>query len=201
MTRTICVTHVKDDIPVEGVVIIYCGAPGQGKSTIAKAVEERGTRNKLHIRTFSADNAFISEDGTYEFVPWGTGPAHAHLQHQFTTAIQGTEFDIIQVDNTNLRPWEMLHYKREARLYHWAVIVCDLRNGPLYGSIHGVAKKQALTMLSNADSPLPTPHLREVHDSLTELYNDVVTVTSGALLFDLLPFYVEGFKDEKNYDY
>jgi len=183
---------VKGDIPVEGIVILYSGAPGQGKSTIAKAVEMIAPRYKLNIRTLSADNAFISEDGTYEFVPWGIGAAHAHLQHEFTTAIQTSEFHIIQVDNTNLRPWEMLHFKRDARLYHWVVIVCDLRNEPLYDSIHGVAKEKALTMLSNAASPLPTQRLREADRDLAELYNDVVTVNSEEELLALLLSYVDG---------
>ena len=93
-------------------MIILRGLPGSGKSTIARELETTFPG----AVTCSADQFFLSESGEYNFDASLLGEAHKWCQARAEeTCREGT--NILVVDNTNVKKWEMVPYFKIAKMY------------------------------------------------------------------------------------
>jgi predicted kinase len=86
-------------------VILLSGIPGSGKSSTAKFFAEEGGK----VRIVSADDYFM-KSGEYRFDPHGLGDAHGECLRGFLGALQGEEYDMVIVDNTNTTTLELAPY-------------------------------------------------------------------------------------------
>lgn len=109
-------------------VFIMRGVSGSGKSTIARAIQKIYPSAVL----CSADNYFIRE-GEYHFSADDLGSAHKYCQKLAEEAVKN-DTNVIIIDNTNVKRWEMKFYMDLARqyLYHKVIVEpkIDWRNDP-----------------------------------------------------------------------
>ncbi len=106
------------------VVVLLRGLPGAGKSTVAHAIRAqlRTTGAPLSTLTVSADDWFMRE-GRYEFTPKGLKAAHAMSQGLAQGGLYSyCPADVVFVDNTNIRRWEMQPYLDMAEKAFAAVV-------------------------------------------------------------------------------
>ncbi|XP_030634009.1 NEDD4-binding protein 2-like 2 [Chanos chanos] len=85
-------------------LILMRGAPGCGKSTLAKELLSTGPNGII----LSTDDYFF-QDGEYFFDPTLLGEAHGWNQNRAWKAIQEYRSPVI-IDNTNIQAWEMKPY-------------------------------------------------------------------------------------------
>ncbi|XP_063590101.1 2',3'-cyclic-nucleotide 3'-phosphodiesterase-like isoform X2 [Penaeus indicus] len=101
------------------VMFIMKGLPGSGKSTIVKAIQEVYKDSVV----CSADFYFM-RSGKYKFRPDKLKDAHQACQNKATaTASRG--MNVIIIDNTNVRNWEMKFYLTLAREYHYVPVIVE----------------------------------------------------------------------------
>lgn len=109
-------------------VFIMRGVSGSGKSTIARAIQKVYPSAVL----CSADNYFMRE-GKYHFRSDDLGTAHKYCQKLAEDAVRNNT-NVIIIDNTNVKCWEMKFYMDLARqhLYHIVIVEpkMDWRNDP-----------------------------------------------------------------------
>lgn len=105
-------------------VVILRGAPGAGKTRLAKALQpERSAR-------FSADHYFEGEGGAYVFDPAKIGEAHRMCAYHFSCALRASAstaaFPLV-VDNTSMSAAEVSPYELFAGAYGHDVLVVTLK--------------------------------------------------------------------------
>ena len=86
-------------------MIVLRGLPGSGKSTIVRRLEEIFPE----VVTCSADQFFVSASGDYDFDVSLLGEAHSWCQSKAEQACLNRA-NILIVDNTNVKRWEMVPY-------------------------------------------------------------------------------------------
>jgi predicted kinase len=116
------------------------GLPGAGKSTWV-------SRNHPDAHVCSADSFFVGEDGEYRFDGDRISEAHAWCLRRFAGIMASMEEDagslpdVVVVDNTAIRAWEISPYYNLARAYGHDVkivhICCDIPTAH-QRNIHGV---------------------------------------------------------------
>lgn len=85
-------------------LILMRGVTGSGKSTRARELQEQNPG----ARILSTDDLFI-EDGEYRFDPNKLGHNHKHNRERCRLAML-EKAELIIIDNTNTRAWEMKPY-------------------------------------------------------------------------------------------
>jgi len=102
-------------------LFIMRGASGSGKSTKAHQIvsDFRNNNGKGKATICSADDYFI-KDGKYNFNPKLLGKAHGECKNNVKGAMVA-EVDLIIVDCTNTRHWEMEPYIILAKKYSYKV--------------------------------------------------------------------------------
>lgn len=118
-------------------VIVMRGLPGSGETTFANQMVDAANEMGFRAVICSADRFFIGTDGVYQFRREWLADAHAFCRDAFDNimAINDREderyADIVIVDNTNIRLFELDHYKRVALQdeseYTSYVMVCHTR--------------------------------------------------------------------------
>ena len=94
-------------------MLIIRGLPGSGKSTIARQLEETYPGSV----SCSADQFFLHpETGEYQFEGSQLGEAHKWCQSKAEEACRA-RVNIVIVDNTNVKKWEMVPYFKLANKY------------------------------------------------------------------------------------
>lgn len=109
-------------------VVIVRGISGSGKSThvgdlYAKYVHENVTATGFII--CSSDSFFI-KDGEYVFDPTLLGESHSKCFGKFMTALRSDE-NVIVVDNTFIRMWELDNYYKAALSNGYSVEVHEIQ--------------------------------------------------------------------------
>lgn len=145
------------------VILILRGAPGSGKSTIAKALVASGLFDSYH----EADDFYIS-DGVYKYDRNLLADAHRWCQNKVRNAM--SQGDNVIVSNTNLREAFVRVYKEFAAEFGYTVMEIAFLTAP-FESIHNVPEEAQKNMqLSLCNSLMYfASHKRE------ELLNDTNT--------------------------
>lgn len=92
-----------------GKLIILRGLPGSGKTTVAEEIRYGEDLPYAFVTIRSTDSKFLDADGNYKFDPKKLGEYHLLNQREVQEdMISGAE--VIIVDNTNTRRWEMKPY-------------------------------------------------------------------------------------------
>lgn len=123
-------------------LIMIIGAPGSGKTTKAKELQQESPA--VHVE---ADMYFTDLDGTYKFDPTKLAEAHDFCYNRAFAAMQkGVQ---VIVSNTFTKAWERVGYFELARRYGYEVLVIRMKNE--YGSVHGVPEEKIKIMRENAE--------------------------------------------------
>lgn len=112
--------------------ILMRGVSGSGKSTFVF--------NNFPTATVCSADKFFMKDGVYKFDPTKLGNAHAWCSNQFNQALKRGD-EIVVVDNTNTKLWEMKNYLEEAARFGYEVKVVRLVVDPKIAAarnLHGV---------------------------------------------------------------
>lgn len=117
-------------------VVIMRGPSGSGKSYFVNT--------KLpSARWLSADHFFLRHEPagkvTYEFNPTQIGEAHAWCFRKYMTALYDS-FELIVIDNTNIRLWEMENYIYLAKQFNYRVEIITTMN-PLQISVEELTRR------------------------------------------------------------
>ena len=122
-------------------VIILSGAPGSGKSKLAKEIhkEQQFVSSSVIV---SADD-FMMEDGEYKFDVSKLSHCHEACYAKFVESLV-YEVDTVIVDNTNTEAWEMTPYVALAKFSKYEVEIREFHGG--YKNIHGVGEHQVQLM-------------------------------------------------------
>lgn len=121
-------------------ILIMRGLPGAGKSTWAR-------RNHPEALVCSADSFFLDDEGVYRFDGELLSDAHAWCLRGYAEILSSMERgdrsrpEVVIVDNTAIRAWEISPYYNLARAYGHEVSVvqvdCDILTAHSR-NIHGV---------------------------------------------------------------
>lgn len=134
------------------------GLPGAGKSTWVRL-------NHPDAHICSADNFFLDDNGIYRFDGALISEAHAYCLRDFVeilSSIEREEVDspeVVVVDNTAIRAWEISPYYNLAKAYGHEVkiiqLMCDSETA-YSRNIHGVSMDRVESMaviLTREDLP------------------------------------------------
>ncbi|XP_055326889.1 uncharacterized protein LOC129580468 [Sitodiplosis mosellana] len=139
-------------------LILICmrGAPGSGKSYLAKSIIDRTMHSDYDNHIFSTDDFFFNRrTKQYNFDRNRLGQAHE--SNQFRVAQRSMNgWSPIIVDNTNMKWWEMFNYFKTAVQYGYIIKILE-PNTPWRISVgklaqrnkHGVDQEAIARMLSN----------------------------------------------------
>lgn len=129
-------------------MIIIRGHPGSGKTTLAKKIVEKLTRQwstlpvSVNIQHFETDQFFVKENGDYEFDPTLIGVAHADTFNRLNGFFDNSESKkeglttIAVLSNTFTKLWEFDNYLKYAK--ENGIKVTVLRAVGNYQNVHGV---------------------------------------------------------------
>lgn len=96
-------------------VRVMRGLPGSGKSTRARKAQQEAEKQGQTAVICSADDFFITRDGSYVFKPARLGEAHHQCLVKFIEALFAG-IDLVIVDNTNIRVPEFILYMKLAKI-------------------------------------------------------------------------------------
>ncbi|KAM7394241.1 hypothetical protein PAMP_021054 [Pampus punctatissimus] len=98
------------------VLVLIRGAPGCGKSTLARALRDHNPGGVV----LSTDDYFVHR-GQYQFDPTALGEAHEWNHKRAKEAFERGSNPII-IDNTNMQGWEMKPYVAQALKHEYKVL-------------------------------------------------------------------------------
>ncbi|XP_058119333.1 uncharacterized protein LOC131290034 [Anopheles ziemanni] len=136
------------------VMVLMRGAPGSGKSHLARTLIDHTSEGDYRNHIFSADDYFMV-NGQYKFQPDALDAAHRFNQSRVLAKARDGWSPIV-VDNTHIRLWEMSHYVQIAadHGYHLEILepVTHWRNNSrslAMRNTHGVPEPKIKSMLQN----------------------------------------------------
>lgn len=94
-------------------LICLRGAPGSGKTTLAKELQKGFTKNEGATAHWEADMYFTSEDGTYKFDPKLLPVAHEWCRNKVRDSLKNCP--LVIVSNTSIRRSDVEAYKEIAK--------------------------------------------------------------------------------------
>jgi len=106
-------------------VILVRGISGSGKSTLVGKLKEACAVATDNIRVCSSDNFFIV-NGEYKFDATKLAQAHSQCFSFFLHALD-CKMDVVFVDNTFVRNWELENYIQAARLRGYEILIYEVR--------------------------------------------------------------------------
>uniref|UniRef100_A0A182VWS6 Smr domain-containing protein n=1 Tax=Anopheles minimus TaxID=112268 RepID=A0A182VWS6_9DIPT len=136
------------------VMVLMRGAPGSGKSYLARTLIDHTSEGDYRNHIFSADDYFMVNE-VYKFQPDALDAAHRFNQ-QNVLAKARDGWSPIVVDNTHIRLWEMFEYVKIAAAHGYFLEVLEpmtyWRNSSRSLAIrntHGVPEPKIKSMLQN----------------------------------------------------
>jgi len=145
---------------VRKTVIINRAVAGSGKTTISKCIAETIINAGLSAAIHSTDNYFITELGTYDYIPEKLKEYHQKNLDAFCADIDaGT--DLVINDNTNLSSWQSEPYVEAGKNADYQIIVIEYEPRSLDEHVesqimtedrpaaHGVPKEKIIQMISD----------------------------------------------------
>lgn len=115
---------------------VLCGAPGSGKTTWAKSVD--------NAYVVSADDYFVDNNGVFNFRPELIYEAHQWCLNQFLTAVRDETLTDIIVDNTNISLIDMAPYVRIGQALRCDVFIRVFAKR--FKNVHGVPQDRVLSL-------------------------------------------------------
>lgn len=142
----------------QGHRILVCmrGAPGSGKSFLAKSIIDRTMQGDYDNHIFSTDD-FFYDKRTKRYNYDRSKLSQAHDSNQFRVAQRALNgWSPIFIDNTNMKWWEMFPYFKSAAQHSYIIKILE-PNTPWRISVgklaqrnkHGVDQESIARMLSN----------------------------------------------------
>ena len=140
--------------------IINRAVSGSGKTTISKCIAETVKTAGLSVAIHSTDDYFLTESGTYDFIPEKLGEYHQRNLDAFCADIS-EGIDLVINDNTNLALWQCEPYIETAKKAGYQIIIIEYeprgldehiesqiitKNNP---EAHNVPKETIIKMISN----------------------------------------------------
>ena len=109
--------HTTAHVTHSRVLFIMRGLPGSGKTTIVNLIK---AKYKQLATVCSADDYFLI-DGEYHFDPNKLSEAHESCQKAAKEACESGQ-NVVIIDNTNVRKWEMKYYLNLAVTFGYTVV-------------------------------------------------------------------------------
>lgn len=137
-------------------VILMQGIPGAGKSTYARKLASEALAHRLTVRIVSADDFFMSPKGEYKYDPNLIPKAHEQCINEFRKALRD-KVQLVIVDNTNLRSWNLTPYVSGAHEFGYPVRIIRLTVKPATAkkrNIHNVPPETIERMFQTLKSEL-----------------------------------------------
>lgn len=141
------------------------GVPGSGKSTWLE-------KELVRLKAIPTDEGYDPwsdvcsadkyhmVDGVYRYDPKNAKAAHERCFKRFINLCSVSQIDIVAVDNTNVRIWELARYVAVAETYGYEVkiirMVCDPQVA-IARNVHGVPAETIWQMHLNMESLAGTP--------------------------------------------
>jgi predicted kinase len=132
-----------DTVEKQGELILLRGLPGSGKSTLAKIILQ--IRDTDEPEVLSADDFFMTNNGTYEFDPEKLKEAHNYCQFRCSERMRQQKARIV-VANTFTQEWEMKIYFDMAERYNYRVHTVIVENRHGSDNVHGVPEDKLQKM-------------------------------------------------------
>ncbi|KAF7989881.1 hypothetical protein HCN44_008555 [Aphidius gifuensis] len=142
------------------VLILVRGLPGSGKTTLSKSIIESTIGGDSSKYIYSADDYFITTNGTWKYDSSKIADAHATTQKKVLDALKHDITPII-IDNTNLQAWEMRPYATMAVQRGYIIEIIDI-DTPWSQNVnelsrknnHNVPKEKIRTMMNRYEHGL-----------------------------------------------
>ena len=138
-------------------MFILRGLPGSGKSTIVSDI----LKKYKDAPVCSADNFFLNSDGRYHFDTDKLSEAHETC-HDATKAACESGKNIVIIDNTNIKRWELRFYVGIAAKHNYTVILVMPQTWWRFDAAelakrnkHNVPESVLLTKLGKFETVLP----------------------------------------------
>ncbi|CAL4184801.1 unnamed protein product, partial [Meganyctiphanes norvegica] len=125
--------RTKDYIKNSKIMFIMKGISGSGKSTVANTIRD------TFPHSYHSADAFFNKTGEYIFEFEKLKEAHQFCQKGSIEEAEKHQ-NVIIIDNTNVRNWEMKLYLDLAKMYQYVVIVVEPKT-PWYKDAEELAKK------------------------------------------------------------
>lgn len=133
----------------EGIMFIMQGTPGQGKSTMAKQIQQWCSNEGISCEIFSTDDLFTVE-GEYKFHGPAVPMAHQVNQMRVLAGLTDNTHAVNIIDNCNLFEWEQAPYLRIAFRTGYHPVVIDLRRADVHENVHGVPMNRVMDNLDRS---------------------------------------------------
>lgn len=138
-------------------VYVLIGPSGSGKTTWTKSFKQK-FGDSFVIGDCSADRYFVDQSGSYKFDGRKLGAAHKACIADFQQML-ANDYDIVIVDNTNLRSSDRQIYISTAEEFGYTIIFVKFFSR--YENIHGVPKEKVDEMIqrfNSSECDLPVSH-------------------------------------------
>ena len=139
-------------------LLLLRGAPGVGKTTIAKALQSRFSTAQ-RVVCFAADDYFYNKSGDYLFIPEKLPLAHEYCFKNTVDALYSKETEVVIVHNTFCKEEDMIQYYSLAKACNvWcaSVIVEGRRYSDKVADDGEFLDRNECTILSTHDVPRDT---------------------------------------------
>lgn len=149
------------------VLFIIRGLPGSGKSTIVKAI----TNTYCSSMVCSADDYFL-QDGKYNFDAAHLSEAHAACQNKAKDSCN-RGMNVVVVDNTNVRRWEMKFYLELAHQRDYIVVLVQPKTPWKWNPVELAARNKHgvdVVTLKRKVNVMFTGLLQSFHSKLHKLF-------------------------------
>ena len=127
---------------------IIRGLPGSGKSTLGAKLADtcyyyHPTHGGVRPYSFSADDWFTDQDGSYNFVPEELSDAHEDCRARVLGAML-SEVENIAVCNTFSQAWEAEPYLKLCNMHGYTPVVLECQNK--FDNVHDVSQESVDAM-------------------------------------------------------